>query len=426
MDTNDLSFRDILRESELTIDDVFVDRLISLLAGAQVYRKENHSDYNPSVTRSILLVALNEFDEKVSQILSQTGLDWHKFLQDTGLEGSISELEAKDVAITYEFRQTLKQLGESIPKDVQISAYTLALHLLKLAISDSTGSLRERLKKSGAKFDQLQIAVDKALTGQPDERPTVWLLQYKDEDEWTPTVAEGDKNTTVSWLSSKRIKGIKPGDPVLYWRTISKRTKDRGGLVGTGRFLPEAAKQGSSAAGEQAHQKTVTAKTGYYYPTQIVEWFPDDLIPRDELIEKTRLKMSWGLGSIQAVPEKMSGKINAYLIDDYREPLFPAKKGPVVFVDDSPTLTVDHLQRSDIAFILAARLNRIWIENNKTGAVPGNEQKSEESATQRKKGYLGKISGYLRKRFPCWFSPMFHPNQESSFVVHVDAPWGGG
>lgn len=78
------------------------------------------------------------------------------------------------------------------------------------------------------------------------------------------------------------------------------------------------------------------------------------------------------------------------------------------FLSDHPDAMVDHLDRSAIALQLAGRINQIWDTQN--------------PFTEVKHGPAGFISalwtGRWRKR---WNGIL-----DTGFVVHLDAPWGGG
>ncbi|UCI28475.1 P-loop NTPase fold protein [Mesorhizobium sp. B2-8-5] len=76
------------------------------------------------------------------------------------------------------------------------------------------------------------------------------------------------------------------------------------------------------------------------------------------------------------------------------------------FLDDSADPDVDFLSRADLAFVLAGRLNQIWDQLNKI-------QPQENYA-----GNSARWTGLWPQR----------PSREPppGFVVHIDAPWGGG
>lgn len=77
-----------------------------------------------------------------------------------------------------------------------------------------------------------------------------------------------------------------------------------------------------------------------------------------------------------------------------------------LFLGDSIDPEVDYLRRSDLAFVLAARLNQVWDRLNK--------EESQDNCA----GNSARWTGLWPKR----------PDREtpSGFVVHIDAPWGGG
>lgn len=78
------------------------------------------------------------------------------------------------------------------------------------------------------------------------------------------------------------------------------------------------------------------------------------------------------------------------------------------FLSDHPDAMVDYLGRSAIAFQLAGRINQIWDTQN-----PVKDFKHGPS------GYLSALwTGRWKKR---WDSTL-----DTGFVVHLDAPWGGG
>lgn len=79
------------------------------------------------------------------------------------------------------------------------------------------------------------------------------------------------------------------------------------------------------------------------------------------------------------------------------------------FIDDSPKSEEDFLNRAELAFVLAARLNRIWDDTNKVS------RDSDELA--------GVIDS---ARWTGWKRQPQEEESKGGFVVHIDAPWGGG
>lgn len=396
--------RSILSGLGYKYDEGFLAGLIPLLAGAQTHRRENKNTGTDEVTRSTAIVVLNQINPAIGRGLQAAGVDWEGFCRQLMLADPVKHRPVEDVTLHKDFIQALTEFRRSYPDRTIVTAENLALAIVDMAANSSIGKLRGRLEKAGADLNLLVSELLEAVetpesgttgkdAGEPDEdasaqsaRPTVWLLHYKEEDRPADFFSNAGEKSAIAWRSTKIIKTIKPGDPVLYWRDINRKTKDRGGLVGTGRFAA-----GADAPGPASQAvKGLKQATWYAYPTQIVELFHEKPIPRDELMEQTGLDLNWGLGSILKVPTDTAEKIHAYLIGQRRKGLFPEGESvAVAFIDDAPKTNVDYLNRGILAFMLAGRLNIVWDENNKaphSDAAP----------------------------FP------------SSFVVHVDAPWGGG
>jgi KAP family P-loop domain len=110
-----------------------------------------------------------------------------------------------------------------------------------------------------------------------------------------------------------------------------------------------------------------------------------------------------------AAPEKVEDP-PAPATDQQQAPAGPpdAEKPDVNigFQSDTPDLSVDYLDRARLAFVLAGRLNRVWDEMN---PAP---------------------DGRRRARWLKWFHPAAPVRSNdplgAGFVVHLDAPWGGG
>lgn len=259
----------------------------------------------------------------------------------------------------------------------------------------------------------------------PTQRPTVWLLHYKDQDRPAPLFMSDDPGEGIEWRSTKVIGDIQTGDPVLYWRDI-KGPKDRGGLVGTGRFLGGLSR--SQEDFDPSKKKTVT---WHYYPTRFVEIFPRKPLSRDPLIKETGLKLNWGWGSILKVPPDIADRIDDYLVSHDRKRLFD-EETPIVgtpqitFVADAPKTDEDLLRRADLAFVLAARLNRVWDEINRE--KEGTEKQGTDAESQDHAGIKAWVH-YWKDQLHNWrsrFQRRRDPALEGGFVVHIDAPWGGG
>jgi hypothetical protein len=411
-----------------------MSELIPLLAGAHAHRLEKGNAKVSEVTRSTALVVLNQLNPAIGKGLTAAGVDWSSYCRQLELEGPITPQAVEDVVLHNDFIEALTQFRRSHPDRQAATTENLALAIIAMAATSETGLVGDRLRKAGADLNQV---VDKLMqatkTGEsgaseeeftrPDEeghtegtRPAVWLLQYKVEETPAELFNKPNENSGISWRSTRLIQSIKPGDPVLYWQAINKKTNDRGGLVGTGRFV------GGPTSGEtESQQRTQKQTNWYFYPTQFVELFHDDPIPRDELIEGTGLDLPWRFGSILEVPPDSAEKISALLIGRGRKGLFPVMPGreseeapDIIFIGDAPKTDVDYLNRGDLAFLLAARLNRIWDESN-----PG---------TGEGGSWIHRIFCRLfgRRKNSALFGGKDGTPSQSSFVVHIDAPWGGG
>lgn len=419
-----MQMRLILQELGYTYDERFMSELIPLLAGAQAYRLKKGNAVTTGVTRSTALVVLNQLNPAISKGLASAGVDWSNYCRQVELEGSITPQEVEDIQLHNDFIEALTQFRKSYPDRKAATTENIALAIIAMATTNETGLLGERLEKAGADLKQLFAELSQAIKTTESEtsdkessrldkqgrndgtRPTVWLLQYKEEDRPAAWFKNFNENSAIAWRSTKLTRSIEPGDPVLYWRAINRKTNDRGGLVGTGRFVggmtsPES---GSIIEGQKKQSNW------YYYPTKIVDLFQDNPIPRDEIIKKSDLKLSWRFGSILEVPPDAAEKIHALLIDKGHKGLFTREPLDIIFVGDAPKTDVDYLNRGDLAFLLAARLNRIWDEINPNTGNSGS--------------WIHRI--FKKRRKPGLFSHNDKTEFQSSFVVHIDAPWGGG
>src|SRR5262249_49179442 len=110
--------------------------------------------------------------------------------------------------------------------------------------------------------------------------------------------------------------------------------------------------------------------------------------------------------------------------------------GEIVFIGDAPKRDEDFLRRAELAFILAARLNRIWDEMNPcTGQEPilapecrraWNRIVRRENGTRDPRQETILAATFWRASN--WIIGREHGTSayQAGFVVHLDAPWGGG
>jgi peptidoglycan hydrolase-like protein with peptidoglycan-binding domain len=120
------------------------------------------------------------------------------------------------------------------------------------------------------------------------------------------------------------------------------------------------------------------------------------------------------------------------------EPLVTDAAGEIIFIGDAPKRYDDFLGRAELAFILAARLNRIWEEMNPRAGTPRAGMKPPLAARLRRAwDSIKRRSSRVWYRFlrrkcrRAWQMIVRRENATSSvyeagFVVHLDAPWGGG
>ena len=428
------NLRDILARENYVYDENPLRTLTALLAGAHDHRVDVDNTKSKRVTRSTALVALNQLNPAVGRGLHAAGVNWNDYCHEVALDDPIKPKKVEDVELHEDFERALMLFSKSHPERRSATPENIALAIIEMAATEKTGSVGDRLKNAGADLHLLPQKFLKAMEAEESEdadevasedakdgegkRPTVWLLHYKDEDRPASGLMQNDPGSGIEWRSTKKIDAIQAEDPVIYWQDINKKTGNRGGLVGTGRFVGGISK--SEETFDKEKNKTII---WHYYPTRFEELFPDSLLARDPLIKETGLEMNWGFGSILKVPPQLSDNVNDYLISHGRKGLFSRRRSDaapeIVFIGDAPKTDQDFLKRSDLAFVLAARLNRVWYEiNPETEDSKGTEQGSQ---------FVNPIRRIFRR--PLWtglFRRQKRTAFENSFVVHIDAPWGGG
>jgi KAP family P-loop domain len=401
-------------------DENFLRNLIPRLHGAHQHRLDVGNAIQDRVTRSTALFVLKELDPAIGAGLQQAGVDWEKYGRIVALVDPISSIAVDDVELHEDFERALERFRRSHPNARAATPGNLALAIIEAAAEESDAVVGKRLREAGGNLDLLPQTLAEALEPARAEgegvRPTVWLLHYKDEDRPARLFASDNPGAGIDWRSTKIIDDIRPGDPVIYWRDINRKKDDRGGLVGTGRFLGGLSRSEPVGAGEQG-------KAWHYYPTKFVELFADRLLERDAVITATDLNLNWRAGSILKVPLDTAVRIDEYLVKNGRKTLFIGQPREdvqdIVFISDAPKTDEDFLRRGDIAFVLAARLNRIWDETNEEPA--GSPRADPESWLERRIAALTRSQTWAGL-----FSRRERTTFDSGFVVHIDAPWGGG
>lgn len=390
------------------------DRLILTMAALHEIRLSTKTIRTKGITRPTALVAASIIDPRIEVTLANAGLDWKQFRSGIGLETLPDITFEQDVAVDPDLHRNLetalRNFRSDHPEITEFNPLTLSLAAVAMAAEDQEqGMLGKRLRSAQGISEKMPTLLLDLMQGAP-ARPNVWLLQHKDQDRPAPLLMERDPGPGIAWRSTKTVKGIMPGDPVIYWRDIKDEKDDRGGLVGTGWLLSS---QGRSET--ETESDKMKTKVWNYYPTRFVEIYPRDALARDPLIDATGLDMNWSLGSIQQVPPEMADQVDDYLKSHGRIGLFPgpglATAAEITFIDDAPQAEDDLLGRAEIAFVLAARLNQIWDEQN-----PAPKADSGKIGLSHRIGLKGLFRLHRKRNAP----------PEAGFVVHVDAPWGGG
>lgn len=236
-----------------------------------------------------------------------------------------------------------------------------------------------------------QPATESTLSDASEDSTTTWLAQYNQgKDRVSQWVNDAGPGSKIDWkVGRAKIDAMKPGDGVIYWRTVTKG-RDRGGIVGTGIISSTDAQEDENGIKRVA--------------TTVAEFYDDNPLSRDEVINVTGLRPGSWQFSLYQIPADIVVKINALLSANGRKEsgIWPSQSASteqveITFIGDAPKRDEDFLGRADLAFMLAARLNRVWDEMNNT--VP--------------------------KSTPC-DSPNENSAYDTGFVVHIDAPWGGG
>ncbi len=399
--------RKLLDELDFHYGESALTAMASRLAAAQEHRFQAGDSRTQEVTRTTALVVLAEMDDRVAEALAAGKLSLEAFREEVALSGAIASVSATDVDLHANFGTAIRGYAARYPDKRDLTPHALALAIAEMAEADAGGLIPDRLREAGADISAIVMAlraIHVAPTTLDVPRPTVWLLHYDVTDQLVGLILGNDLETTVAWISKKIVDGIEPSDPVIYWRNTSADEKRSGGLVGTGRFV-----SGRHSEAEEPPDPGEGRSARKAYATEIIERFPDDVIPEDDIITETGLDMPWRLGSILEVPNDVALKIDDMLTSRGHVSLFPRLATEITFVDDSPKADEDYLQRAEHAFVLAARLNRIWEEACGIGEPPPQEPGTVASASWTGIG-----------------AEEATPAAENSFVVHIDAPWGGG
>ncbi|WP_298958541.1 P-loop NTPase fold protein [uncultured Roseibium sp.] len=287
--------------------------------------------------------------------------------------------------------------------------------------------------------------------------PRVWILQFNPED-WTSAPDVINTGETLPWKTAKALPAeMQTNDPVIYWRTRSN-----GGLVGTGHVTSTAQDTQSRDDGQRT------------FETEVHEFDQTRLISRKSVIEAAGITRKNWQGAVLALPESQALKLDAFLRTQNRPPLFNdsqlqavVQSSPVQsdsegsnsqtqagqtgtgtgqgdalvesetsFAPDDAETERDDLGRGILAIALARRLHLIWCRLND---AMWREEK-EAAGFPRRPVYSSaywtgegaeELSGAGSGADPTEQAEGFsgdrsRNNTRAGFVLHLDAPWGGG
>jgi len=98
-----------------------------------------------------------------------------------------------------------------------------------------------------------------------------------------------------------------------------------------------------------------------------------------------------------------------------KDPLESVAASDIAFIGDAPKSEEDFLNRAELAFVLAARLNLVWNETNALGKT--NAEENDADASEDPIERTGSTVKFRHRKTS---------STDAGFVVHIDAPWGGG
>ncbi|CTQ52859.1 putative P-loop ATPase [Roseibium album] len=272
--------------------------------------------------------------------------------------------------------------------------------------------------------------------------PSVWILQFNPED-WQDAPQIIERGEELPWKTKKALPEDQNfGDPVVYWRT-----RRQGGLVGTGHIGSGSIEQDSDGTNR--------------FPTEVHEFNQDNLIPRKTIIEAAGItRRSWQ-GAVLDLPREQALKLDAFLRREGRAPVFTDEQlagagiqfdtrtggsstntgdgtkssttddqsqtgtgtgdGSIdtdtSFSPDDAETEQDDLGRGILAIALARRLHLIWCRlNNAMWQDPDKKTKSTRNGQSSEETTDDGNVFFDRSR----------KNTRAGFVLHLDAPWGGG
>ncbi len=430
----------VLKEAGYVFNEPEIDQVIGWLDGARLKRQDFEKKTRKSVTRSTAIAALNQLNPNIGKGLAAAGLDWDGFLADIGLSGIISSTEETDINISTHFADAIRQFADTIENTPAASTETLALAIAGQLVRDpDLGTMGNRFRSRGARLEELTDVLRNTMemtseTGQP---VNFWLCQFLSTDKGAEILKSRAPGERIAWFWNGRpsIEEMRSGDPVIYLKR-DEGVHTRGGIAGTGRLISNSPIHTTFAPDGE----TSTAADGLI--TEIIESFVDDdrLIPLEEVITDPPFseELDW-TASILPLTHEQARHVDDLLIRHDRKPVGVMGRGAsgrstgkteksreddIHFVPDDAEVDHDDLRRGVLAVALGRRLHRIWCRLN--GAMPSAPDAQNLSAAAVSKGVdSAQGTGVDTDDDSCFFDRS-RDNTRAAFVLHLDAPWGGG
>ncbi len=270
--------------------------------------------------------------------------------------------------------------------------------------------------------------------------PRAWFLQYvpgQEGESWTQAATPGAQ---IRWKTKKALPiAMQAGDPVVYWRSVHPtRKSDRGGIVGVGRVT--------------STDLTPEGDTNRF-PTEVIIFNETRCIDRDTAIGRAGLSRKAWQGAVLDIPPEEALRLHKLLMDFEFPGLFSKdelenaglederpdeqasqaaetstqvrEKTETHFTSDDAETERDDLGRGVLAIALARRLHRIWCQLNQAEPRERSRQLAlseadDASAAKRT------VDRSPSKDTQDSFFDRSRQHTRAAFVLHLDAPWGGG
>lgn len=349
-------------------------------------------------TRSTLIAVLGAQDTSFKQSLTDLGLDWESYWKEVSFQGAASEGEpAEPHPMLADALTRAAPLAGSVRMATPrlVGLLVLEAILMDVDISDgrNLGLALQRLANARLDWESLWKALRRhTLSIDPRERvdepeKTVWFCQITPDRADKQDMSANNPGARLQWWSNQAsLPGMMEDEPVIYWRTVGEGKAGRGGIRGVGRLVAPVVTPGDTS------KWTVATR---------VEWYDTEtVVDRDTVLKAARVKRKTWAGSILPLYYDNALAIHDMLLFVGRPGLFRrsggAREDRVSYRPDTPVSDHDVLNRAPLAVAFARRLHDIWTVEQ---GLPPHVNIEGEGAR----------------------------NQDSSaFVLHIDAPWGGG